>query len=133
MTFILRIHPGLDQRASIKILKKLKALKNLRISEETLIEDLQRAHIGVFRSSAVGLEGLAFNVLPVHFDASHLNYLNPFEYTKMQKFEFSDPKVLADFLEQEPSELNYSQTFQEECVSVLSDYFHPMKSITSLI
>jgi hypothetical protein len=133
VTFILRIHPGLDQRASIKILKKLETLKNLRISEETLIEDLQRAHIGVFRSSAVGLEGLAFNVLPVHFDASHLNYLNPLEYTKMQKFEFSDPKVLADFLDQEPSKLNYSQTFQEECISVLSDYFHPMKSITSLI
>jgi hypothetical protein len=131
--FTLRIHPGLDQRTSNQILKKLLTLKNLRISTETLVEDLQRTHIGVFRSSAVGLEGLAFGVLPVHFDASHFNYLNPLKYTKMQKYEFSEAKILADFLDQKPLDLNSSQSFQEECTNVLSDYFYPMKSITSLI
>ena len=131
--FTLRIHPGLDQRASNQILKKLATLKNLRISMETLIEDLQRAHIGVFRSSAVGLEGLAFGVLPVHFDASHYNYLNPLKYTKIQKFEFSDSRILADFLDKKPLDLNSRQSFQDECITVLSDYFYPMKSITSLI
>lgn len=131
--FTLRIHPGLDQRTSNQILKKLETLKNLKISIETLVEDLQRAHIGVFRSSAVGLEGLAFGVLPVHFDASQFNYLNPLEYTAMQKFEFSDPKILADFLSRKPLALNSSQSFQDECICVLSEYFYPMKSITSLI
>jgi hypothetical protein len=131
--FTLRIHPGLDQRTSNQILKKLLTLENLRISTETLVEDLQRTHIGVFRSSAVGLEGLAFGVLPVHFDASHFNYLNPLKYTKMEKFEFSEAKILADFLNQKPLDLNSSQSFQEECRNVLSDYFYPMKSITSLI
>ena len=100
---------------------------------ETLVEDLQRAHIGVFRSSAVGLEGLAFGVLPVHFDESHFKYLNPLEYTKMHKFEFSDRKILLEFLKKIPLNLDSSQSFEEECIEVLSDYFYPMKSITSLI
>jgi len=131
--FTLRIHPGLDQRTSNQILKKLETLKNLRISMETLVEDLQRAHIGVFRSSAVGLEGLAFGVLPVHFDESHFRYLNPLEYTKMHKYEFSDRKILLEFLKKIPLNLDSSQSFEEECIEVLSDYFYPMKSITSLI
>ena len=131
--FTLRVHPGLDQRTSDKILKKLKKLKNLRVSVESLVEDLQRSNIGVFRSSAVGLEGLAFGVLPVHFDASQFNYLNPLEYTTMHKFEFSDPKILADFLSQKPLALNSGRSFQDECTKVLSNYFYPMKSIKSLI
>jgi hypothetical protein len=133
MEFTLRIHPGLDQRTSNQILKKMKTLKNLKISMGTLVEDLQRAHIGVFRSSAVGLEGLAFGVLPIHFDASHFKYLNPLEYTTMQKFEFSDPKILANFLNQKSLDLSSGQFFQEEYRNVLADYFYPMKSITSLV
>lgn len=131
--FILRIHPGLDRRTCNQILKKLGTFKNLRISVGTLLQDLQLAHIGIFRSSAVGLEALAFGVLPVHFDASHFNYLNPLGYTKIQKVEFSDPKILADFLNEMPLGFNSSQSFHEECKSVLADYFYPMKLITSLI
>ena len=131
--FTLRVHPGLDQRTSNRILKKLEKLKNLSVSVESLVEDLQRAQIGVFRSSAVGLEGLAFGVLPVHFDESHFKYLNPLEYTKINKYEFSDRKLLVEFLNEMKLDLDSSQTFQEECIEVLSDYFYPMKSIKSLI
>ena len=131
--FTLRVHPGLDQRTSNQILKKLEILKNLRVSMGSLVEDLQRAQIGVFRSSAVGLEGLAFGVLPVHFDESHFKYLNPLEYTKIHKYEFSDRKILLEFLNKMPLNLGSSQSFEEECIEVLSDYFYPMKSITSLI
>lgn len=131
--FTLRVHPGLNQRTSNQILKKLVTLKNLRISVETLVENLQQAHVGVFRSSAVGLEGLAFGVLPIHFDASHFKYLNPLEYTTMQNFEFSDPKILANFLDQKSLDWSSSQFFQEQCRNVLADYFYPMKSITSLV
>ena len=131
--FTLRIHPGLERHNSAQILKKLRRLKNLRVSVGTLLEDLQRSHIGVFRSSAVGLEGLAFGVLPVHFDATHLGYLNPIEFTKMQKIEFSDPKILADFLREMPLADISNHAFQEECSSVLTDYFYPLRTIKSLI
>jgi hypothetical protein len=131
--FTLRVHPGLERHNSVQILKKLVKLKNLRVSTGTLSEDLQRSHIGVFRSSAVALEGLAFGVLPVHFDATHFGYLNPIEFTKLTKVEFSDPKILADFLRKMPLADISNQSFQDEFRSVLKDYFYPLRMITSLI
>ena len=106
---------------------------NLKISTNTLTNDLNNSHITIFRSSAVGLEGLAFASLPVHFDAEMDGFLNPLSQINFPIMEFSDVDELAEFLKGWPLMRNNSPEFRLESSEVVKDYYFPMKDINLLI
>ena len=106
---------------------------NLKISTDTLTNDLNNSHVTIFRSSAVGLEGLAYASLPVHFDAEMDGLLNPLSQINFPKMEFSDVDELTEFLKGWPLMRNNSPEFRLESSKVVKDYYFPMKDINLLI
>ena len=131
--FTLRIHPALSQDIAQKLLKSLSTSLNLEISTNKLTEDLNISHVTIFRSSAVGLEGLAFASLPVHFDAETNGLLNPLSQINYPKIEFSNIYDLAKFLKTWPLSRNNAEDFRSECLHVISEYYFPMQDINLLI
>ena len=131
--FTLRIHPALAPDIARKQLKNLIKSSNLKISTNTLAEDLKNAHVTIFRSSAVGLEGLAYACLPVHFDAEKNGFLNPLSLIEYPKFEFSTIEELAEFLQSYPLAKNGTIDFREDCFKVIKNYYLPMQNLNLLI
>jgi hypothetical protein len=131
--FILRIHPALSQDVAQKLLKSLSRSKNLAISTNTLREDLNDSHVTIFRSSAVGLEGLAFASLPVHFDAETNGLLNPLSQINYPKIEFSNVDDLAKFLKGWRLTRNNAEEFRTESLRLVNEYYFPMQDINLLI
>lgn len=71
VNFILRPHPA-SARYAAKILKKsLGSDSSKFLSNNSLENDLRAAHICIYKNSVVGIQGLQYGVLPIHF--SHLN------------------------------------------------------------
>jgi hypothetical protein len=106
---------------------------NLTISTNALTVDLNNSHVTIFRSSAVGLEGLAFASLPVHFDAETNGLLNPLSEIKYPKIEFSNVNDLAEFLKTWPPTRNNADEFRAESLKVINDYYFPMQDVNFLI
>jgi hypothetical protein len=131
--FKLRIHPALSQDIAQKLLKRLSQSMNLTISTNALTVDLKNSHVTIFRSSAVGLEGLAFASLPVHFDAETKGLLNPLSEIKYPKIEFSNVNDLAKFLKTWPLTRNNADVFRAESLKVINDYYFPMQDVNLLI
>ena len=68
-SFILRLHPNLKFTFSTALLKlKLSKLKNVQISERTLLEDLKFSQATFYRSSTVALETLKIRNIPIYID-----------------------------------------------------------------
>ena len=131
--FMLRLHPALSKDVAQKLLKGLNSSANLKISTNTLTNDLNNSHITIFRSSAVGLEGLAFASFPVHFDAEMDGFLNPLSQINFPIMEFSDVDELAEFLRDWPLMRNNTPDFRRASSEVVKNYFYPMKDINLLI
>jgi hypothetical protein len=131
--FILRLHPALSKDVAQKLLKRMNSSANLKVSTDTLTNDLNNSHITIFRSSAVGLEGLAFASFPVHFDAEMDGLLNPLSQIYFPKMEFSDVDELVEFLKSWPLMRNNTPEFRQESSEVVKNYYFPMKDINSLI
>jgi hypothetical protein len=131
--FILRIHPALSQDVAQKLLKSLSTSMNLVVSTNTLMEDLNNSHVTIFRSSAVGLEGLSYASLAVHFDAETNGLLNPLSQVNYPKIEFSNTDDLAKFLKTWPLSRNNAEEFRAESLRVINEYYFPMQDIKLLI
>jgi len=133
MQFLLRLHPALAPRTARKLLKGLFTSDNLKVSTDTLAVDLHNAHVTIFRSSAVGLEGLAFAALPVHFDSNTDGSLNPLSQTGYPKIEFSNVEELTEFLKSFPLVYNNAKNFREESSLFIKKYYIPLQDINLLI
>ncbi len=131
--FILRLHPALSKSVSQKLLKSLNCSVNLNISSNSLANDLNNSHVTIFRSSAVGLEGLAYASFPVHFDAEMEGLLNPLSHINFPTIEFSDVDELAEFLKSWSLMRNNTPEFRRESSKVVRDYYFPMRDINSVI
>lgn len=131
--FILRLHPALSKNVARDLLKGLNNSANLKISTNTLADDLNNSHITIFRSSAVGLEGLAYASFPVHFDAEMNGYLNPLSQINFPAIEFSDVDELAEFLKGWPLMRNNTPEFRLKISEVVKNYYYPLADINLLI
>ena len=90
--FAIRFHPG--AKITEKDLKSfaLNMSTNMHISKRELLDDLILSKICIFRSSAVGVEGLSLGVIPIHLGYLSNSELNPLhlcnsKYTGFTKFE----------------------------------------------
>lgn len=131
--FLLRLHPALAPRTARKLLEGLFTTENLKVSRDTLAVDLHNAHVTIFRGSAVGLEGLAFAALPVHFDSNADGSLNPLSQTGYPKIEFSNIEELAEFLKSLPLIFNNTEYFRKESSLLVKQYYMPLHDINLLI
>jgi hypothetical protein len=81
--FILRLHPNLRFNISTALLKmRVNKLKNVHISNQTLLQDLQHSQATLYRSSTVALETLKAGNIPIFVDFTGDNDLNVYTVIK---------------------------------------------------
>jgi hypothetical protein len=68
-SFILRLHPNLRFNVSTALLKmRVNKIRNVHISNQTLLQDLQHSQATLYRSSTVALETLKVGNIPIFVD-----------------------------------------------------------------
>jgi hypothetical protein len=88
VNFILRPHPA-SARYAAKILKKsLGSDSSKYLSNNSLENDLRGAHICIYKSSIVGIQGLQYGVLPIHF-----SYLNGGVTDPINLYDLPHPRI----------------------------------------
>jgi hypothetical protein len=74
---VLRCHPNLPHSKIItRRVKKLSTSKNFLISYNSLDRDLRNAKVVIYRSSAVGIEALKYDSMPIFFSKPGYDSLN---------------------------------------------------------
>lgn len=133
--FKLRVHPSLSDREINLSLSSLTSTDFFEISQSSLEEDLTLSHFTIFRSSAVGIEGLNFGSIPIHFDAGGSGTLNPLYDTEFGHLAFTSKTALFEFFSKSDYKKYLSAEYQAKACQLYSDYFEPLKNfklITSL-
>jgi len=131
--FVLRLHPALDGHVVKALMKKLDRLENLSISKESLSVDLANSAVVIFRSSAVGIEGLAYSALPMHFDPSGEGLLNPLLDLGLGPDVFTTAEELATYLKQASNQDIPIPSDQKKLFTLFNEYYSPLKDINQLI
>lgn len=127
-TFIVRAHPA-STDYKMKLFKKMgKHSSNFYLSQESLINDLLKATHCVYRSSSVGLEGLMYGVIPIHFAAEMNSVLDPINPLDLPHLQFTD----IDAFNQKIKEIsNTHNEIDEQQLrdyrKVFNGYFEPLK------
>ena len=127
-TFIVRAHPA-SADYKIELFKKMgKHSSNFYLSQESLINDLHKATHCVYRSSSVGLEGLMYGVIPIHYAAEMNSVLDPINTLDLPHLQFTD----ADAFNQKIKEISNSHIEIDEQQlrdyrKVFNGYFEPLK------
>jgi len=127
-TFIVRAHPA-SADYKIELFKKMgKHSSNFYLSQESLINDLHKATHCVYRSSSVGLEGLMYGVIPIHYAAEMNSVLDPINTLDLPHLQFTD----VDAFNQKIKEISNSHTEIDEQQlrdyrEVFNRYFEPLK------
>jgi hypothetical protein len=81
--FILRLHPNLRLNISTALLKlRVNRLRNVHISNQTLLQDLQHSQATLYRSSTVALETLKAGNIPIFVDFTGESDLNVYSVIK---------------------------------------------------
>ncbi len=129
---ILRPHPGLNTKITTNLLKNLKSNKNVSISTSSLSEDLKNSHFVLFRSSAVGIEGLSWGAQPIHLDPMRDNSLNPMALSDFPNISCADAKDISVLINNFDPKFFSSTEFQSSCYSYFNSYFGRLGDIKTL-
>lgn len=133
ITFVLRYHPALSRKV-IKIIKDtLMPIKNVVVSSSSLNEDLKQSHLILFRSSAIGVEGLAYGALPMHIYQESIDALNPLFHCGIETANFQSIKRIISFIENFDLRQSQDVSFQREYYEIFNRYFSRLRKITSAI
>jgi len=74
---VLRLHPDLKKSLRLRVkISRLKKYRNFSISSGELDSDLANSNYLVYRTSAVGIESLKYDLLPVYYSDSKFTGLN---------------------------------------------------------
>jgi hypothetical protein len=131
--FVLRYHPALG-RAALKIIKdNLFPGSNVVTSSTSLQEDLRQSHLILFRSSAIGIEGLSYGALPIHINQEGNEALNPLVYCGVKMINFQLASEIVRFIENFDLSLSKDESFQRQSFEIFNRYFSKLQKITSLI
>ena len=127
-TFIVRAHPA-SADYKLELFKKVgKHSSNFYLSRESLINDLDKATHCVYRSSSVGLEGLLYGVIPIHYAAEMNSVLDPINTQDLPHLQFTD----IDAFNQKIKEIsnNHIEIDEQQLRNyreVFNGYFEPLK------
>ena len=98
MNFIIRPHPN-SMKFQKKIMKKyVSKNSNLTVSDSSLESDLNICQICVYRSSAVGIEGLQYGVIPVHYSNLLDGNIDPIRFEDLVHARINCPEGLFQVL-----------------------------------
>lgn len=131
--FVLRYHPALDRVALGMIKSRLLPVSNIVNSSSSLSEDLRQSHLVLFRSSAIGIEGLCYGAFPMHINQEGDDALNPLIYCGVETTNFQLTSEIIRFIEKFDLRLTQDETFQIECYEIFNRYFGKLRKITSVI
>ena len=93
--FIIRPHPA-SYNYKLRIFKELLSdYNNITLSTNSLESDLNSAHLCVYRSSAVGIEGLQYGVVPVHYSNLVNGDIDPIRLEDLDHLRISNPDTLV--------------------------------------
>lgn len=127
--FIVRAHPASNKYKSNLFAKIGKKTTNLNLSDNTLEQDLQQASYCIYRSSSVGLEGLAYGVRPIHFFSGASSGLDPIELIDLPHPQYNTAWALKqeiiNILENH-KELGEKQ--RAEYLKLFSEYYAPLSA-----
>jgi hypothetical protein len=127
-TFIVRAHPA-SADYKLELFKKVgKHTSNLYLSRESLVNDLHKATHCVYRSSSVGLEGLLFGVIPIHYAEEINSVLDPINTIDFPHLQFTDVDVFNQKIKEISN--NYIEIDEQQLKiykEVFRGYFEPLK------
>lgn len=131
--FVLRYHPALG-RAALRMIKgSLLPMNNVATSSSSLSEDLRQSHLVLFRSSAIGIEGLSYGALPMHTNKEGNDALNPLVDCGVESTNFLSTSEIVRFIEKFDLRLSQDESFQRECYEIFNRYFGKLRKVTSVI
>ena len=125
-------HPGINTEITTNLLKNLKNTENVSISTSSLSEDLKNSHFVLFRSSAVGIEGLSWGAHPIHLDPIGDDSLNPIALSGFPNSSCTDVKEISALINNFDPKLFSSKEFQSSCYSYFNSYFGRLGDIKTL-
>jgi hypothetical protein len=131
--FVLRYHPALGRVALRRIEGSLLPMNNVVISSSSLNEDLRKSHLVLFRSSAIGIEGLSYGALPMHINKEGHDALNPLVDCGIESTNFQLTSEIVRFIEKFDLRLSQDESFQRECYKIFNRYFGKLRNVTSVI
>jgi|694.fasta_scaffold28508_3 hypothetical protein len=117
INFIFRLHPDLIERDKIVQVIENFCSSNLFISQKSLVEDFKRSKVSIFNSSATGVQGMYFGVIPIHvaeFD-SNIEVMNPFYLLEGEFFKastFSSVYIKLEFILSRTGDSSYFELYE---------------------
>jgi hypothetical protein len=133
ISFVLRSHPALGYLAHKVARKRLLPRNGVSLSTASLSEDLRRSHLLLFRSSAIGIEGLSFGVIPIHVNQEGNDSLNPLIGSEIETVGFKSVSEIIAFIEAFDLKTTQDKTFQKNCYRLFDGYFSKLQNINDLV
>ena len=133
INFVLRPHPGFEGLNSRTLSKTLIDYPNIEMSISDLSADLSNSHFVLFRSSAVGIQGLLYGNQPIHWDYFGNDLLNPFSQTNFNVISGKDALEIASLLSKFDIESLKSHEFQNKCSIFFNSYFSECQNLRQVL
>jgi hypothetical protein len=99
---ILRLHPAVKEFFREDFKAKFSDFENFDLSKNTLHEDLLKSEYCVFRSSSVSIEGLKYNIKPIHYSKLTHGELNPLALNQPWIFEAQSATEVTKIIASNP-------------------------------
>ena len=121
---VVRPHPDTSNNNKMKIRRVFSKNSNLLLSNTSLENELSQAKICVYRSSSVGIQGLQFGVVPIHFSKLIDGSVDPIRIEDLQHLRCSEITTLMIALKEYimMSEKSFSK-LQRGLPGVFEKYF----------
>jgi hypothetical protein len=125
--FILRPHPA-SHKYKLRIFKELLYdSKNIILSTNSLESDLKSAHLCIYRSSAVGIEGLKYGVIPVHYSSLVNGDIDPIRLADLDHLRIDSPETLVKELNKFSQNANLLKNYNNISLNkVFNKYLAPI-------
>jgi hypothetical protein len=123
--FIIRAHPA-SVKYKTKITQRyLSKNTNIVLSSSSLKDDLSKSDICIYRSSAVGVEGMQYGIIPIHFSRKIDGSVDPIRSEDFVHHRVDDKSNLATILEEyrKMSTKDFSK-MQSQAIKSFSEYFN---------
>jgi len=129
VNFILRPHPASFRYAQKTLEKTLGSHFNKFLSKNTLEFDLRTAHICIYKSSVVGIQGLQYGVLPIYFSYFDCGVSDPITIADLPHPRVNSHEKLIDELERYSQKKVFQRIHLTESLNqVFEKYFNPINT-----
>ena len=133
VSFTIRLHPALGDIGTKIVRSKLVRRQKVAVSSGPLAADLKKAHLVIFRSSSLGIEGLSFGAIPIHFNQESTDSLNPLVTSGTETLEFNTACEILEYLQSFDPKLTQNEEFQKSCYEIFNKYFSTLQKVNHLV